>query len=1504
MATIPAQFQALNLLGRGGMGEVWQVRGETGDETLALKICLDPDEAGRLLFRQEFWAMTSLRHPTLVPALAQGETPDGFPYFTMPVISGADASGVLEEETVRAFLPALLSGLDFLHQRGFVHGDLKPENLRLLSDGGIRLMDLGLLQRVGRPGKISGTLLYLAPEVILGRALDGRTDLYALGAVLYELLTGTAPFTDERRDDLLRAHVSRAPIPMREKNPAISVEMDRVVQCLLAKNPADRFDNGPGVLKALGMEAADDEAASLWPPPLVGREGVQGALETWVLGAPSVPAIKGLKGLPGMGRTRLLEELQAFAQLEGKVCLLAAAQGRDASPYRGLADAVKQLWARVEPAKRDRLAPFLSTVMPNLAERAAPALEGSAERTRFFDAIATLAQSVDGEILWCIDNFDKLDADSADLLLFLVKRGEARGWRWLLSAETFDEHFLSPCDVVSLEPLSAPQVEAVLQGMLGTAVPPNVLAETVRLTEGIPASIQTLLQHWVQQGILKKRRGEWGVPRPEALAVNVQELGISGLPLLSLPDEAQTLLLDAALLGERGLISDWLAFSGVPEHRLFEMMSVFQGLGILETSGGNYGFVRPAQAAGVIAKLDSQTQILQQHRVAEFLSGRYPLPACIARRDLGRILEVAHHWRNANALTQALPWVEAATRLCLSRGTTTTVVHLVNGMLQSSEISSTFFQTLAGLEVYILRHQGQLDEAIARYTGGLLDQFLARGGREAAEHLITYSTMLQQKARYKDAEAASKEGVERARALEDWSTVVRGLFGLGRIHYFGGASDLALARLEEAIALARQHQLTASLPPMLSLAGYILSEKDKAKMGEAMALLTEGLKQARDDENLMDAAEALNNLGNVLMANGRFSAAKRYFDEYLELCVRMAFPGEETFAHLNTAAVALELGHFGDAGYHLDAALNLCRNTGRRFPEAFALVLQGSLKVYVGETDAGLALIQSGIDIAREISNRYLENQALPYLAEAAFLSGQIEWAGALVAQIEGDKEDSSHGDHGTRLGRIKAGLKAFHQPETYLREQEEHMNTSVRVYGVTAHCLRWAGCGALRLGQAARAERFLRQAAQLAEAEELRALTIELDLLQALAAEEQGAFGRAGACLERAIRGGQGAGIPDIAEWVKLLRAQLPGGPLEQAFAVQAGLLHRHSALPPEARENALQLMCRDRMLLQEATVDMSVRATQIASILLELSACPNSQDLIQRSLGAVRRALGGAGAQLLTFKDSTVHQRHQDGEMSDTLQQAMLRLAQEASASGVECLTGVKESDEADESFLVGVPLGSPNEVYVWVVHVPSRSGPDVQAAMKTLHYVGQQTLNLLAILANALPVSPPSKGAALVLEGAKAALSKPNAALRVAALAEESLKIFDANRLLWLVAAGRGMRCELAFDKSGAPINPEWQIFTKGVARSAFREQTPQFFDATVDEVRHKRASVRALDLHYVLAAPVCRGDELLGVLYLDLNGHLPSKDESLETLGALAGVWGSVADDIAKVGLQPN
>lgn len=249
----------VRLLGKGGVGEVFEVEHALLGRRAALKALLPANAERRGLAERiadEGRILARVRHDNLVEVLDLGLlTDDGRPYLVLELLEGRDLRaelgriGVLSVPTTLALASQILRGLGALHRAGFVHRDLKLENLFLCDDGRAKILDLGAAEPAsgsegpGARGASLGTPRTMAPEQFEGKPVDGRADLYALGLVLYELVAGRGPFDDIKDLDALRfAHLDRTPAPPSWFAPQpIPAALDAWILRALEKDPDDRF---------------------------------------------------------------------------------------------------------------------------------------------------------------------------------------------------------------------------------------------------------------------------------------------------------------------------------------------------------------------------------------------------------------------------------------------------------------------------------------------------------------------------------------------------------------------------------------------------------------------------------------------------------------------------------------------------------------------------------------------------------------------------------------------------------------------------------------------------------------------------------------------------------------------------------------------------------------------------------------------------------------------------------------------------------------------------------------------------------------------------------------------------------------------------------------------------------------------------------------------------------------------------------------------------------------
>ena len=268
------RFRILALLGEGGAGAVWRAEDTLLNRQVALKLP-SADFADSPKARERFMrgarAASMLDHPGIATVYQAGEYAGGL-YIAMALIDGetirqrAEHSACSVEEAVRVGVAAA-EALGHAHSRGVTHRDVSGGNIMIAHDGRIFVVDFGLAvirdhTRLTSTGNVIGTLAYIAPETLLDRGADSRTDLYGLGAVLYHALTGTVPFRATSLDALQYQVLNQAPEPPSMRRPEIPAWLDHVVIKLLAKPPEQRYQNAGELISALRAGASDPGAAT------------------------------------------------------------------------------------------------------------------------------------------------------------------------------------------------------------------------------------------------------------------------------------------------------------------------------------------------------------------------------------------------------------------------------------------------------------------------------------------------------------------------------------------------------------------------------------------------------------------------------------------------------------------------------------------------------------------------------------------------------------------------------------------------------------------------------------------------------------------------------------------------------------------------------------------------------------------------------------------------------------------------------------------------------------------------------------------------------------------------------------------------------------------------------------------------------------------------------------------------------------------------------------------
>lgn len=284
LRTLGDRYEIGELIGQGGMAQVHRARDTRLDRQVAVKLLkpeLSLDPEFRTRFRQEAQSAARMSHPTVVRVFDAGEEPavgpDGepaaVPYIVMEYVDGRMvkdiiAEGPLSEAEAVRITKGILTALEYSHRAGIVHRDIKPGNVMVTPGGQIKVMDFGIARavsetsaNVAQTGMILGTAQYFSPEQARGETVDARTDLYSTGVILFELLTGQAPFRADTAVGVAYQHVAEEPPTTSSITPGITPEMDSIVAKALEKKRDDRFQSATEF-----KEALDDALAGVLVP--------------------------------------------------------------------------------------------------------------------------------------------------------------------------------------------------------------------------------------------------------------------------------------------------------------------------------------------------------------------------------------------------------------------------------------------------------------------------------------------------------------------------------------------------------------------------------------------------------------------------------------------------------------------------------------------------------------------------------------------------------------------------------------------------------------------------------------------------------------------------------------------------------------------------------------------------------------------------------------------------------------------------------------------------------------------------------------------------------------------------------------------------------------------------------------------------------------------------------------------------------------------------------------
>jgi len=1079
------RYRVVRKIGEGGMGSVYEAVDEVLGRRIAIKRLKAVDDSGRRRFWREARAAARLSHPNVCPLFEVGEDASG-PFLAMELLAGEPLSarlrrGAMDVDAVVALGAGVLAALQAIHDSGLVHRDLKPSNV-YLTPHGPRLLDFGLVRAIQAADGwcltsqlltpdavlsdaspitdselIVGTPGYMAPEQILGATVDGRADLFAAAAVLYEVIAGRRAFPGRTVVEVFKATLHDPPPPL--TGPASRLEP--VIRRALAKQPTERFATAQEMAEALHAAAKPEPARPMQAPPdersgalFVGRRDelcwLDERLQAALAGSGGVVFVTGERGA---GKTALAGEMLRRVgasgvpvTLAGGRCLEREGPGEALQPFL---DALGRLFG-TEPGRVHAVelvktwAPTVGALMPAAL---VPDPDGSLHRqtagatrdrlireagdfmeaaTRLFPTVLLLedVQWADPVSVELLCHFGRRAARQRFLILCTGRASEVEARNPPLHRGILDLCAAGHGHRLELGPLGTADVEQWLQRRFPGNDFAAPLAPVLQArAEGLPLFVRSLLELLAGRGDIAGNGGGFRLTRPLAaldLEPSKDVKDMVRAHLATLPAAERVLLGLASVLGKEfsSAIARALAEDGELEteerlQRLHRVHRVLDGLGEEElpdgTLGTRYRFAHGLYQRVLYEDLVPPRRAELHRRAGERLLG------CWGESAPTRAVEMAEHFERGRDFARAIRLrMRAGEHAARRYAGHEAREHYDRALALARRLDP---ETARPLEVALLGRRGatqllsgRFDEAVRDYRAMLERARAARLAAAECEALSALCTAHFYEQRPGELAQRAREAVHTAERLGAPHQLAEARVRAALALVVEGRIDTAGVALDAAVADARQSGAQLALQVGLGQRGFV--HYWQCEFAAAEACLREALALWEERGEGFETFVARTFLGLARVNQARISEGVAVFEQAILLARRNGdrFWEPRLVSHLGY--VHRELGALAQARGFDTRALDLARESPSPWaPQSDALLNLCVDAARAGDVDTASEYLASAeAALLRRDWMRWMNELRLEAAAAEHFLArGALDLAGARAG----------------RLGRLAAGLSA-----------------------------------------------------------------------------------------------------------------------------------------------------------------------------------------------------------------------------------------------------------------------------------------------------------------------------------------------------------------------------------------------------------------------------------------------------------------------------------------------
>jgi serine/threonine protein kinase/tetratricopeptide (TPR) repeat protein len=967
-------------LGRGGMGIVYHAHDTLLERDVAVKVLWTGalGSQGRARLLREAQAAARLNHPNIINVYDAGDT-DGLSYIVMELLTG-DSLFERKPESMDEILNVLrqiAEALEHAHSHGIIHRDLKPENVISTRDGVAKLTDFGLSRsisaRISQEGSIVGTVYYLAPEQALRQDIDFRADLYALGVMAYEMVTGRLPFTADDPLGVISQHLNAPVVPPSTYNSNLPPALEALILRLMSKDPDDRPQSAAEVLHALdriyedpqdydttilaglspldrlvrgrliGRQAEFNQIKSIWRDILREKHTAENGREHVLV----------ISGDPGIGKTPLIKEVRSLAQVSGARVLLGECFERENAPYAPIIQILREAQPLPDTLP-DLVVAALGTLAPDLAQRPVPdkpPLSPISEQQRLFESLfsvfATLSERQ--PLLVILEDAQWADGNTLLFLRHLARRGRATALRLMIilsyrpgeiedrgafQSLLLDLNTERLSAEIHLQPFDREQTRALLSTMFMQEISENFLDAVYQVTEGNLFFIEQICRALIEEGRLMCVDGHWQITGAEDLELPQSVRMALQVRINRLPESAQEVLRMAAVIG-REFHFEILrrACERQNEDALIEAIELAERAQLITEAAASPGSRIPAVGAAASER---------------FVFAHALIPATL-REELSSLRRRRIHRRVAEALESVFP--DDLEALAYHFG------------LAGDQEKARLYTTRAGdraRKLYAnVEALGFYNDALALTPTDHPDRFHILAARAQV-----YGVLARREAQRADIEAMLQiaEAQNNQAMLADALTALADLF-LATDSFFAPEPS------QRAVEIARALQDPLREGRALRCMGW--SAWNNHKYHESLSALEIAVTRFRQAGLLAEAAECLHLLSLVtgLQGLGEMAISQKYAEDAIQTSRLAGDPRQEAISLRRLAIVKMGLSQHEEALSLSHQALTLHRELGDRMEECHALNAIAVIHAMMGQHDQALPAFHESFSLAAAIGS-------------------------------------------------------------------------------------------------------------------------------------------------------------------------------------------------------------------------------------------------------------------------------------------------------------------------------------------------------------------------------------------------------------------------------------------------------------------------------------------------------------------------------------------------------